>query len=135
MQKLTLLSTITRFYPNHLIKSWVRTKLSILITLGKYSGGKGILQIPIAINAMYLWSFCYKEENILQNTGKKVNLSIWVKSRLKKLKPNCKRILPNLWFAVVYGKKIDYNTVLMSDKLVFIITGINTGNTSPWIWQ
>lgn len=24
---------------------------------------------------------------------------------LKKLKPNCKRILPNLWFAVVYGKK------------------------------
>lgn len=105
MQKLTLLSTITRFYPNHLIKSWVHTKLSILITLGKYSGGKGILQIPIAINAMYLWSFCYKLKNKFQNTGGKVNLSIWVKSRLKKLKPNSKRILPNLWFAVVYGKK------------------------------
>lgn len=135
MQKLTLLSTITRFFPNHLIKSWVHTKLSILITLGEYSSGKGILQIPIAINAMYLWSFCYKQENILQNTGKKVNLSIWVKSRHKKLKPNCKRILPNLWFAVAYGKKINYNTVLMSDKLAFIITGINTGRTSPWIWQ
>lgn len=87
------------------ILNWVHTKLSILITLGEYSSGKGILQIPIAINAMYLWSFCYKLKNIFQNTGEKVNLSIWVKSRLKKLKPNCKRILPNLWFAVVYGKK------------------------------
>lgn len=52
--------------------------------------------MPIAINAVYLWSFCYKQKHILEKkeTKNSILISAHELSPDLELKPKYKRILP-----------------------------------------
>lgn len=52
--------------------------------------------MPIEINAVYLWSFCYKQKHILEKkeTKNSILISAHKLSPDLELKPKYKRILP-----------------------------------------